>query len=534
MTTHNNPPTKSKDRRRFLLGAGGAALALPLLPSLFTPNEVKAQTRQLKCFAAFWTPYGGVGNRDMYPAASTLTQNMTYAGYQIRRGNLALTNVGGEVQMSNICRAPASDLTAALAAKANIIHGVDIPFWIDHNNGGSMGNWGDTNIGDRFPPTNFITRTQTIDQIIGWSPNFYSDTTLMRERVMVVNEISYAHADPRARTGPISRVSSTARGSRELFDKLFGTNTAPAKPLVVDQVLESYKQLRDGNSRLSADDKRRLDEHMQRIAELQRKLRAAAPPAPPARPAKSSSQLDTQSNFNTASAPQVEFYQLYNEVIAAAFSTGASRVASIGTYGWEFGTFKHGIFADFGGDWHNDISHQYRYAGAAYDQLAAGNRRFFARVQLDLAKRLDAINTGDGKTLLDHSLVVWHQECGNRTHLGINMPIVAFGSAGGFLHTGQYLDYRNLSKKLYDANDAETSHHGLVWNQWMATILQSMGLQPSEYETAGGAKGYPRWRTRDEHIIEWTRYNGYNGVTEQAYPDAVWNVAGDVLPWMKA
>jgi hypothetical protein len=151
-----------------------------------------------------------------------------------------------------------------------------------------------------------------------------------------------------------------------------------------------------------------------------------------------------------------------------------------------------------------------------------------------LFDKLFGTNTAPAKTLLDHSLVVWHQECGNRTHLGINMPIVAFGSAGGFLRTGQYLDYRNLNKKLYDANDAETSHHGLVWNQWMATILQSMGLQPSEYETTGGAKGYPRWRTRDEHIIEWTRYNGYNGVTEQAYPDAVWNVAGEVLPWMKA
>jgi hypothetical protein len=521
----------SHDRRRFLVGAGGATLALPVLPSLFTAKEAAAQTASSKCVATFMTPHGGIGQKEMYPADSMLTENMQYAGHQIRRGNLAGTAVGSDTQVSAICRAPSSDLTPALIAKLNIARGVDVPFWIDHNTGGALGNWGDTNVGDRFPPTNFITRTQTVDHIIGWSNSFYTDTSRVKERVMVVNYLSYAHADPKARTGNVERVGTTARGSRELFDKLFGTNTAPARPLVVDQVLESYKSLRNGTARLSAEDKRRLDEHMQRIAELQRKLQAAAPPAPPARPAKSSSEVDVVSNFNTTAAPQVEFHKLWNEVVVAAFSTGVSRVASLGTWGWDFGVGRYGQFADYAGDWHDQILHKYAYSGPEHDQIVVANRRFFSQVFVDLAKRMDAVNMGNGKTLLDQSLIAWHQECGNRTHLGINMPLVTFGSAGGYLRTGQYLDYRNTNKRL---DGGDPSWHGLVWNQWLGTLMQSMGLAPAEYETVGGAKGYPKWRTRDEHIIQWTRYNGYNGVTEQAYPDSVWNVAGDPLPWMKA
>ena len=525
----------SKDRRRFLSGVGGATLALPVLPSLFSAKEAQAQMAGSKCLATFMTPHGGLGQREMYPTDTTLTETLAYAGHDIRRGNLALSAVGNEVQLSAVCRAPAADLTAALAAKLNIIRGVDVPFWIDHNTGGALGNWGDTNVGDRFPPTNFITRTQTVDQIVGWSNSFYRDTSRLKERVMVVNYLSYAHADPRARTGNVERVGTTARGSRELFDRLFGTNTAPARPLVVDQVVESYKALRNGSARLSVEDKRRLDEHMQRIYELQRKLQASAPPAPPTRPAKSSSEVDVVSNFNTVAAPQVEYHRLWNEVVVAAFSTGASRVASLGTWGYDFGIGRLGHFADYAGDWHEGILHKYAYSGPDYDQLVVANRRFFGSVLVDLVKRMDAVSMGNGTTLLDQSLVAWHQECGNRTHLGINMPIVAFGSAGGYLRTGQYLDYRNTRKQLGAAGDLASSWHGLVWNQWLGTMMQAMGLAPAEYETPGGARGYPRWRTRDEHIIQWTRYNGYSStVTEQAYPDSVWNVAGDPMPWLKA
>ena len=81
---------------------------------------------------------------------------------------------------------------------------------------------------------------------------------------------------PGVTTGSIENVRGYA-SSLELFNKIFVPPTtggpAPRAP-IVDRVLENYKRLRNGNRRLSAADRQRLDDHMARIAELQRKLTA--------------------------------------------------------------------------------------------------------------------------------------------------------------------------------------------------------------------------------------------------------------------
>ena len=64
-----------------------------------------------------------------------------------------------------------------------------------------------------------------------------------------------------------------------------------------------------------------------------------------------------------------------------------------------------------------------------------------------------------------------------------------------------------------------------MWHQWLATALQAMGLSPTEYE-ANGVRGYPT------HKYVGTFFT--NNPPEHFYPDAVWNVAGEVLPFLKA
>ncbi len=62
---------------------------------------------------------------------------------------------------------------------------------------------------------------------------------------------------------------------------------------------------------------------------------------------------------------------------------------------------------------------------------------------------------------------------------------------------------------------------GLLWQQWLGTALQAMGLPRSEYEQSG-IGGYPNP----------VKYVGPDYVSK--YPDDVWNVAGEVLPFLKA
>jgi hypothetical protein len=53
---------------------------------------------------------------------------------------------------------------------------------------------------------------------------------------------------------------------------------------------------------------------------------------------------------------------------------------------------------------------------------------------------LDEIKEADGRTLLDHTIVLWVQDVGSGNHSCDRLPWMLFGSGGGALTTGRYLD----------------------------------------------------------------------------------------------
>ena len=198
-------------------------------------------------------------------------------------------------------------------------------------------------------------------------------------------------------------------------------------------------------------------------------------------------------------------------MIVTAFLCGTSRIA------------VHGVtdlFTSFAGDWHQDVAHQAHLPdGARQDDLQAANQRTFEAVMLYLISKLD-VDEGDGTTLLDNTLVQWTQESGPLTHDSIDTTIVTAGSAGGCMRTGQYIDYRNLNAtawKGYQGTPVQ-NHVGLLHQQYLATALQLMGLQPNEYEVQPGG-GYPDLFVGQDY--------------EAWYPNAVRNARGDMLPWLE-
>ena len=131
----------SMNRRMFLRGAGGAALAIPFLPSLTT--KAFAQDPELppvgKCFFATCTAHGDIWNDNMYPTDALLTQSMPYADRDVRYGTLpSVADSNGNVSWSPVLTASAQTMTPTLAAKFNVLRGLDIPYYISHNSGG----WG--------------------------------------------------------------------------------------------------------------------------------------------------------------------------------------------------------------------------------------------------------------------------------------------------------------------------------------------------------------------------------------------------------
>jgi hypothetical protein len=511
----------------MLRGIGGATLALPILPSLLCKTAYAADPVFTRPPRLWWvsTEHGGAFEASMFPSTSLLTNSLAlYSDHTVKSGTLVPTTSGSNTVVSPVLTAPSSSLSAALVAKMNVLWGLDVPFYIAHNTGLHLGNYarndGNGNDGkavQAFP-------RPTIDQIMAWSPSFYSDLSSIRERAMIManRPVSWNYSDPAMVTtsSAIQNISGYS-SSLALFNKIFVTGTtgpAPRAP-IVDKVLANYNRLRNGNTRLSAADKQRLDDHVARIAELQRKLTTTVSGASCSSVTKPTDDANKH-NANTA-ADAGKQLQLWNEVAAAAFMCGTSRIGVL-AYG------DTSRFTAYGGDWHQEVAHQWQLADRQA-LLVQSYQQFFASVLVDMAKRLDAVEEAPGLTYLDHSLLVWTQESGMETHGSVSVPVVTFGSAAGRLKTGLLCDYRRTgnSASTYDPGGGSKQTLGLLYSQWLATVLQTMGVPPSEFERWGyKGYGYP-YITKES----WTPpFAKHYGDTSSRY----FMNASTVLPFLKA
>ena len=166
-------------RRMFLRGAGGAALAIPFLPSLtkraFASDPVCATVGPR--FFAIRTTHGGVWHSNVYPDQSWLTESVEYAQRAVRYGVLPYNpNEDGRIEWSPVCSASADKLTPTVASKFNLLRGIDIPWQSGHNTGVALGNFASSqgvNAGLRRAYS-----CPTIDQVMAHSPTFYCPLAL--------------------------------------------------------------------------------------------------------------------------------------------------------------------------------------------------------------------------------------------------------------------------------------------------------------------------------------------------------------------
>jgi len=328
--------------------------------------------------------------------------------------------------------------------------------------------------------------------------------------------LSWNWSDPTNKTGSIQ----TVRGldsSRELFDAIFvapDPNKA-ARPPIADRVLESYKALRDGNRRLSSSDRQRLNDHLDRLSELERKLGATSTCTVVAKP-------NDDANLHAKIDPvdAATYWKLFIDVVVVAFTCGTSRIAVAGVGGTE-------KFASYQGDWHQDVAHQWQNPDKQ-QLLKNSYQRFFETVFLEAATKLD-VEEAPGVTYLDNTLLVWSQESCMATHDSVSLPVVTMGSAGGFFKTGLFADYRKMNgpNSKFDPMAGNVTWLGVLYNQWLANVLLSMGVPRPEFERWGHkGYGYP-FLTRETWTPPFAKH--YEGTSSRYF-----NMASDVLPFLKA
>jgi hypothetical protein len=259
-----------------------------------------------------------------------------------------------------------------------------------------------------------------------------------------LNEAYYSHCSFRSPTQPVKAETNP----RAVFKRLFqapgqgaDAGKAGADPLdrsMLDLVLAGAKDLR---GKLSQTDRQKLDEYLDGVRALERRIAAlevrrvdAAQEASGIAPSRRSA-TDSPPIAITfpEDAKRSEYMQVMCDLTVLAFQTDLTRVS---TY---IGSTPNGVsYPELGfSDQHHSQTH-HNYKPEMLDKVAKINRFNVAQFA-HMVKRMAELREGDG-TLLDNCILVWGSglEDGNK-HTRANLPFVVAGRGGGSLRTGRYL-----------------------------------------------------------------------------------------------
>ena len=259
---------------------------------------------------------------------------------------------------------------------------------------------------------------------------------------------------------------------RLVFERLFGRPGDSDDPVarakrkryeksILDFVQQDTRKLQ---SELGATDRRKLDEYLTGVREIEKRIEASE-----------ASAAQTTPSMDRPSGVPVDFAEhakLMFDLQVVAFQTDQTRIATF-MFAREGSNRTYREIGVPGG--HHGLTH-HRNDEEKIRQISKINRYHMELFSYFL-ERLDSIPEGDG-TLLDHSIVVYGSGLadGNK-HTHHDLPVLVAGRAAGGLHPGRHLRY-----------DTETPMANLY-----LTLLDRMGVHP---ESVGDSNG------RLEHLTD--------------------------------
>ena len=242
---------------------------------------------------------------------------------------------------------------------------------------------------------------------------------------------------------------------REVFNRLFGDGVISPemerrKKSILDFVMDESHRM---ENRVGASDRRKLEEYLSSIRDIEQRMERADKMPPGAKPAYAVP-ADIPENFG-------EYMQIMADLIVLALQTDTTRVITYVVAN----EVSNRTYPEVGvRDGHHETSHH----GNRPDRLANLRKINTYHVQqlAYLLQRMKAIKEGEG-TLLDHSMVVYGSgnADGNR-HDHDNLPTLVCGRGGGTIATGRHIHYaqetpiNNLWLSLLDRMDSGVETFG--------------------------------------------------------------------------
>ncbi len=447
------------NRRRFLRGLGGAAVALPFLESVRWARPGRAAVPEQRVYSMFirqgngvqQAGFGGEPERFWPRTLGTLT-----------RDNLANAN---------------SDRTLSILAdhadKLTLVRGTRFPF-----PGNGCGHSGGLNqcltaAAITGSGKDSLATGPSVDWFIASQVNDpgVEPLTLMSgpQSAYIAHGLSYSGPGQLrgAKNNPFAVYTSLMGlgGSSEVLQQI-----AARRKSVNDLVRDEMQELL-GNPELSTTDRLRLDTHFQAIRDLEIGMACTLPDAT----------VQGMQALNTvfeANEHRVKVADFMLELAALAFACDATRTGTL-----QIGTGNDGTRYFVSGALQNTyhrISHRIDGDGDVgapipdADLLHHEIDKLFAGIFKRFLDRLAAYPGPSGGSLLDDSVVLWTNDLANGPpHSYSNVPQVLAGGAAGYLRTGQYIDAGNATH-----------------NKLLNTIINAVGIRNqdgSPYDSFGDA-----------------------------------------------
>jgi hypothetical protein len=427
------------NRRTFLRGAGGIAVALPFLEATSASAEIFP-----KRFVVFFTPDGPHLGQDCSPEGMCPQSQWAPSGSET---DFALSRILQplEPHRSRILLLEGIDLESAY-------HG-------PQDNGHPEG-MGHLLCGTELLTTdNYFTGGGiSVDQEIA---NHVGGQTKFRSLELGVQTEPYGSSDAGNRisySGPGQPVPPD-NDPQAAFERIFAD--VEADPFALARlrarrrsVLDAVAgDLTDLQSQLGAEDRTRLDAHLTAVRELERRLDTIS----------GAGCVVPELAFVDPQAPEnfAEVGRLQMDILAMALACDLTRVA---TLQWSY-TGSEVVHTWLGlTETHHAIAHQVHGDEVSAENQAQIHTWYMERFAYFLDKLAGQIE-GDA-TLLDHMVVFRCNELAHcHYHERRNMPFVLAGGCGGYFNTGRYLSYagaphNDLLVSFLNAMDIEASTFG--------------------------------------------------------------------------
>ncbi|WP_437930815.1 DUF1552 domain-containing protein [Sorangium sp. So ce291] len=426
------------DRRTFLRGAGGLAVALPFLDAM---SGSASAVEFPKRFVVFFTGLGTV--KEAWQPTGTET------AFEL-----------GEIL------APLSPYREKLL----VIEGVDMESAYNGPGDPHQQGIGQALTGTELQEGTLFPYASDPAALVGWGGGISVDQLLaarLGQRTKLSSlelgvQVQYANVSSRiSYLGPGQPVPPED-DPRAVFDRLFNDLSADPADLerrralrrrVLGSVMEDYGSL---SRQLGGEDRQKLEHHLEAVSEIEERLDAPGLLGGACAVPELGERLDVYANDNFPAIGRLQM-----DLLAMALACDLTRIASIQWSATQAGK----VFTWLGqSDTHHALSHSSPGHQAKQQQLVDIGR-WQAEQLAYLLGKLDAVPEGAG-TLLDNTIVLWCTDISaGQSHSRRDMPYVIAGRAGGALRTGRFLSYagdphNNLLVALCNAMGADISTFG--------------------------------------------------------------------------